>query len=112
MNCCRRWTCTLSTALRRWPVQRIRCVPIPRSALHPDFPTSYGGAFSNLFNSSFPDKGVGVNLNIPLRNRQVQADQVRSDLEYRQAQMSSAADREHHSCCKFARRSLPCSRTG
>ena len=29
-----------------------------------------------------------MNLSIPLRNRQIQADQVRSDLEYRQAQMS------------------------
>jgi len=31
---------------------------------------------------------VGVNLTIPLRNRQVQADQVRNDLEYRQAQLA------------------------
>ena len=60
----------------------------PTQCAAPGFPTSYAGAFSNLFNSSFPDKGVGVNLNIPLRNRQVQADQARSALEYRQAQMS------------------------
>ncbi len=57
-----------------------RCTP-------PGFPTSYGGAFANLFNSSAPDKGIGINLTIPLRDRQVQADQVRNDLEYRQAQM-------------------------
>ncbi|HZL67767.1 MAG TPA: TolC family protein [Candidatus Limnocylindrales bacterium] len=50
--------------------------------------TGYSDAFSNLFNSSAPDKGVGININIPLRNRQIQADQVRSVLEYRQAQMS------------------------
>ena len=50
--------------------------------------TGYGDAFQNLFNSTAPDKGVGVNINIPLRNRQIQADQVRSVLEYRQAQMS------------------------
>jgi len=50
--------------------------------------TGYTDAFSNLFNSSAPDKGVGVNVNINLRNRQTQADQVRSVLEYRQAQMS------------------------
>ena len=60
----------------------------PTQCSNPGFPVGYGGAFSNLFNSSFPDKGVGVNVNIPIRNRQVQADQVRSDLEYRQAQMS------------------------
>jgi outer membrane protein TolC len=50
--------------------------------------TGYADAFTNLFNSSAPDKGVGVNININLRNRQIQADQVRSVLEYRQAQMS------------------------
>jgi outer membrane protein TolC len=50
--------------------------------------TGYGDAFQNLFNSSAPDKGIGVNISIPLRNRQNQADQVRSVLEYRQAQMS------------------------
>jgi outer membrane protein len=51
--------------------------------------TGYGHAFGNLFNSTAPDKGIGVNLNIPLRNRQNQADQVRSVIEYRQAQMSA-----------------------
>ncbi len=50
--------------------------------------TGYSDAFQNLFNSSAPDKGIGVNINIPLRNRQTQADQVRSVLEYRQAQLS------------------------
>jgi len=50
--------------------------------------TGYSDAFQNLYNSSAPDKGVGVNININLRNRQIQADQVRSVLEYRQAQMS------------------------
>jgi outer membrane protein len=49
--------------------------------------TGYTDAFSNLFNSSAPDKGLGVQLNIPIRNRGAQADQVRSELEYRQAQM-------------------------
>jgi outer membrane protein TolC len=52
-------------------------------------PTPYGHAFGNLFNSTAPDKGVGVNVNIPLRNRQNQADQVRSVIEYRQAEMSA-----------------------
>ena len=51
-------------------------------------PTNYGPAFTNLFNSTAPDKGIGVNLNIPLRNRSAQANQVRSDLEYRQAQVA------------------------
>jgi outer membrane protein TolC len=37
--------------------------------------------------SSAPDKGVGVTLNIPIRNRAGQATQIRSEMEYRQAQM-------------------------
>jgi outer membrane protein TolC len=48
---------------------------------------SYGTALGNLGNSSAPDKGVGVNITIPLRNRVAQADQARSQMEYRQAQM-------------------------
>ena len=50
-------------------------------------PTGYGTVFGNLFNSTAPDKGVGVNITIPLRNRVAQADQARSQMEYRQAQM-------------------------
>jgi outer membrane protein TolC len=50
----------------------------------------YGNVFSNLFNSSNPDKGAGINVNITLRNRIAQADQERSQLEYRQAQMKLA----------------------
>ncbi len=47
----------------------------------------YGGAVGDLFDSTAPDKGVSLTLNIPLRNRAAQADQVRSQLELRQAQM-------------------------
>jgi outer membrane protein TolC len=49
--------------------------------------TTYGGAVQQLFNSTAPDKGVGLTLNVPLRNRAAQAVQVRSELEFRQAQM-------------------------
>jgi Skp family chaperone for outer membrane proteins len=50
-------------------------------------PITYGTAFSNLFNSSSPNKGAGVNITIPIRNRLAQSAQARSELEYRQAQM-------------------------
>ncbi|MGA2961480.1 MAG: TolC family protein [Candidatus Korobacteraceae bacterium] len=50
-------------------------------------PTGYGTAFTNLFNSTAPDKGVALNLTIPIRNRQAQSVQVRSELEIRQAQV-------------------------
>ncbi|HEY6972310.1 MAG TPA: TolC family protein [Candidatus Angelobacter sp.] len=49
--------------------------------------TGFGDAFTNLFNSSAPDKGVAFTLTIPIRNRAAQAVQVRSQLEYRQAEL-------------------------
>src|SRR6202790_3406261 len=47
----------------------------------------YGGTLNQLVNSTAPDKGVGLALNIPLRNRLAQSNQVRAELEYRQAQV-------------------------
>jgi outer membrane protein TolC len=61
----------------------IGCVPagsIPAA-------TGFGNAVGDLFNNTSPDKGFALQLNIPIRNRSAQADQVRSELEYRQAQM-------------------------
>jgi outer membrane protein len=49
--------------------------------------TGFGDTFSNLFNSSAPDKGVAINIQIPIGNRVNQAIQVRSMLEYRQSQL-------------------------
>jgi outer membrane protein len=48
----------------------------------------YGATLNQLVNSTAPDKGVGLQLNIPLRNRAAQAVQIRSELEYQQAQMA------------------------
>jgi outer membrane protein len=57
----------------------------------PPFQTSndvgYGGTLNQLVNSTAPDKGLGLTLNIPLRNRAAQANEVRAQLEYRQAQV-------------------------
>ena len=50
--------------------------------------TSYSSTLNQLVNSTAPDKGVGLQLNIPLRNRAAEAVQVRGELEYRQAQMA------------------------
>jgi outer membrane protein TolC len=47
----------------------------------------YGGTLNQLVNSTAPDKGVGLSLNIPLRNREAQANEVRAQLEYRQAEV-------------------------
>src|SRR5271165_5292204 len=49
--------------------------------------TSYSGTLNQLVNSTASDKGIGLQLNIPLRNRAAQAVQIRSELEYQQAQM-------------------------
>lgn len=50
-------------------------------------PVDFGGALQNAFNNSSPDYYVGLNLNIPIRNRVAKADQFRSELEYRQAEL-------------------------
>jgi outer membrane protein TolC len=50
-------------------------------------PTNFWGAFENSYNNTSPDYFVGLNLNIPIRNRVAKADQYRSELEYRQAEL-------------------------
>ena len=55
------------------------------------FPSNgYGTVLTNLFNSSAPDKGMGFSMTIPLRNREAQAQQARSLMEYRQAELRLA----------------------
>jgi outer membrane protein TolC len=58
------------------------------TTLAPNAPTTgFGDALSSAFSNDFPTYTVGFNLNIPIRNRAAQAIQIRSQLEYRQAQM-------------------------
>jgi outer membrane protein len=49
--------------------------------------TGYWDGLGNVFNNTVPDKGAGVNILIPIRNRSAQADQVRAELEYHQAEL-------------------------
>lgn len=49
--------------------------------------SGYTDALGNLVNGSSPDKGLGFTFQIPIRNRTAQADQARSLIEYRQAEM-------------------------
>ncbi len=64
------------------------CPPgVTRNCIPGTIGTGYPNAFSHLFNGSAPDKGAGVNITIPIRNRAAQADQVRSELEYSQAEL-------------------------
>jgi outer membrane protein len=68
--------------------QEFGCASSAPGALEGVFPTTpIGTTLNQLVNSTNPDKGVGLSLNIPLRNRAAQAVQIRSELEYRQAQM-------------------------
>jgi len=46
---------------------------------------SYVETLNQLVNSTAPDRGIGLTLNIPIRNRLAQSNQVRAQLEYRQA---------------------------
>lgn len=64
-----------------------------QNPLNPDIPagtvlrSGFPNAFSSLFKNNFPDYAVGFNFSLPLRNRAAQADQIRSELEFRQAEM-------------------------
>ncbi len=62
-------------------LQGFGCATTPTGAV------AYNSTLNQLVNSTAPDKGVGLQLNIPLRNRAAQGVQLRSELEYRQAQM-------------------------
>jgi len=74
------------------PTSQFGCAtatPNPNLGQSPLAPTvSYSGTLNQLINSTAPDKGMGLQLNIPLRNRAAQAVQIRSELEYRQLQMA------------------------
>jgi outer membrane protein len=50
-------------------------------------PVGYGSTLDQLVTGAAPDKGIGLTLTIPIRNREAQANQVRAELEYRQAQV-------------------------
>lgn len=47
----------------------------------------YSTVLNDLVNGSSPNKGVEFTFNIPIRNRTAQADQARSLIEYRQAEL-------------------------
>jgi outer membrane protein TolC len=66
------------------PLNPIYNLPTPNVS---NVPTDFPGALGNAFNNSSPDYFVGLNLNIPIRNRVAKADQYRSELEYRQAEL-------------------------
>jgi outer membrane protein TolC len=60
-------------------------IAVPDGPIPP--PSGFGDVLTRAFNNSSPDYYVGFSLAIPLRNRAAQADQVRSELEYHQAEL-------------------------
>ena len=54
-------------------------------APNPFFTGGFGTAVGQLFRRNFPDYGVFLNLNVPLKNRQAQADMTRELLRLRQS---------------------------
>jgi outer membrane protein len=57
------------------------CSPTPAKSV------GYTGTLNQLVDSTAPDKGVGIVINIPLRNRFAQSVQSRSEFEYRQSEL-------------------------
>lgn len=58
----------------------------PRNA-DPTFVGGSGTFLGQLFGHNYPNYFVGVQLNIPLRNRVAQSDQIRDEIQLRQAQV-------------------------
>jgi outer membrane protein len=52
------------------------------------FVGGYGTVLGQLFGRNFPDYRVGINVNIPLRNRSAEADYIRDRLNLRVSQMN------------------------
>jgi outer membrane protein TolC len=80
----------LSGQINSLPVPSIGGVPAqPRNiaAIDPFFLGNYGNFLRQMFARNFPDYTVGVQLNIPLRNRAAQADMVSAQLSLRQSEV-------------------------
>ena len=54
----------------------------------------WGRALTQLFSRNFPDYYVGVQLNIPLRNRSAQSDAIRDELTLRQQELTDRKTRK------------------
>jgi outer membrane protein len=57
------------------------------SNIDPYFLGGYGTVLGQLFGRNFPDYSVGLQLNVPLRNRAAQADMMTAQLNLRQLQL-------------------------
>jgi outer membrane protein len=65
-------------------------LPAPIGSVHSNtafFIGGYGTVLSQLFARNFPNYSIGLNLNIPIRNRAAQAQVISDELTYRQQQL-------------------------
>jgi outer membrane protein TolC len=56
-------------------------------AADPTFVGGYGSALEQLVTRKYPTYGIGLNLNLPLRNRIAQADFARDEIQTRRTQI-------------------------
>ena len=61
---------------------------VPNGGADAYFLGGYGTALGQVFRRNFPDYAVGVQLNIPLRNRAAQSDYIRDTLSVRQSELT------------------------
>ena len=64
----------------------LQAFPGTTTSLPPNINQGYFTGVGDLFAGKYPDYQIGINLQIPIRNRTAQATQVRAELEYQQAQ--------------------------
>jgi outer membrane protein TolC len=57
------------------------------AAVDPTFIGGYGSALEQLVTRKYPTYGIGLNLNLPLRNRIAQADLARDEIQVRRTQV-------------------------
>ncbi|MBM3776304.1 MAG: TolC family protein, partial [Acidobacteria bacterium] len=69
------------------PIEFIPGAPPPPRTPDRFFIGGYGSALGQLFRRNFPDYSAGFQLNIPIRNRQAQADMLTDQLNLRQQQL-------------------------
>jgi len=59
--------------------------PVPGSVL--GYGAGYGTSLAQIFRRDYPSYSIGLNLNLPIRNRQAEADLARDELQLRQTQV-------------------------
>lgn len=64
------------------------------ATVDPFFLGGWARALTQLFSRNFPDYYVGVQLNIPLRNRSAQSDAIRDELTLRQQELTDRKTRK------------------